>query len=82
MSGGFNLSAWALKHRSVIIYLMAISVVAGIMAFRNLGRAEDPTFVIKTMVVQANWPGATLEETFRQVSERLERKLQVVPGLV
>ncbi|MFG1342877.1 efflux RND transporter permease subunit [Xanthobacter autotrophicus] len=81
MSGGFNLSAWALKHRSVIIYLMAISVVAGIMAFRNLGRAEDPTFVIKTMVVQANWPGATLEETFRQVSERLERKLQEVPKL-
>ncbi|MFG1376854.1 efflux RND transporter permease subunit [Xanthobacter autotrophicus] len=81
MSGGFNLSAWALKHRSVIIYLMAISVVAGIMAFRNLGRAEDPTFVIKTMVVQANWPGATLDETFRQVTERLERKLQEVPQL-
>lgn len=81
MSGGFNLSAWALKHRSVIIYLMAISVVAGVMAFRNLGRAEDPTFVIKTMVVQANWPGATLEETFRQVTERLERKLQETPQL-
>lgn len=78
---GFNLSAWALKHRSVIIYFMAISVVAGLMAFKNLGRAEDPTFVIKTMVVQANWPGATLEETFRQVSERLERKLQEVPKL-
>ncbi|MEP9349118.1 efflux RND transporter permease subunit [Xanthobacter sp. KR7-225] len=78
---GFNLSAWALKHRSVIIYLMAISVVAGVMAFRNLGRAEDPTFVIKTMVVQANWPGATLGETFKQVTERLERKLQEVPRL-
>jgi multidrug efflux pump subunit AcrB len=60
---------------------MAISVVAGVMAFRNLGRAEDPTFVIKTMVVQANWPGATLEETFKQVIERLERKLQEVPKL-
>ncbi|MGR7995385.1 efflux RND transporter permease subunit [Xanthobacter sp. ZOL 2024] len=78
---GFNLSAWALKHRSIIIYLMAISVVAGVMAFKNLGRAEDPTFVIKTMVVQANWPGATLEETFKQVTERLERKLQEVPKL-
>ncbi|MBB6307074.1 efflux RND transporter permease subunit [Xanthobacter tagetidis] len=78
---GFNLSAWALRHRSIIIYLMAISVVAGVMAFRNLGRAEDPTFVIKTMVVQANWPGATLEETFKQVTERLERKLQEVPKL-
>ncbi|MFG1300839.1 efflux RND transporter permease subunit [Xanthobacter sp. V3C-3] len=78
---GFNLSAWALRHRSVIIYFMAISVVAGIMAFRSLGRAEDPTFVIKTMVVQAAWPGATLEETFKQVTERLERKLQEVPKL-
>ncbi|MFG1359592.1 efflux RND transporter permease subunit [Xanthobacter pseudotagetidis] len=78
---GFNLSAWALRHRSIIIYLMAISVVAGVMAFRNLGRAEDPTFVIKTMVVQANWPGATLEETFKQVTERLERKLQEAPKL-
>ena len=78
---GFNLSAWALKHRSIIIYFMAISVVAGIMAFKGLGRAEDPTFVIKTMVVQANWPGATLSETFKQVTERLERKLQEVPQL-
>ncbi|MFG1477598.1 efflux RND transporter permease subunit [Xanthobacter sp. V4C-4] len=81
MKGGFNLSAWALRHRSVIIYLMAISVVAGIMAFKGLGRAEDPTFVIKTMVVQAHWPGATIEETFKQVAERLERKLQEVPKL-
>ncbi len=78
---GFNLSAWALRHRSIIIYLMAISVIAGVMAFKNLGRAEDPTFVIKTMVVQANWPGATLEETFQQVTERLERKLQEAPQL-
>ncbi|MFS8037500.1 efflux RND transporter permease subunit [Xanthobacter sp. AM11] len=78
---GFNLSAWALKHRSVIIYLMAVSVVAGILAFRNLGRGEDPTFVIKTMVVQASWPGATIEETFRQVTERIERTLQETPKL-
>ena len=78
---GFNLSAWALKHRSIVIYLMAISVVAGILAFKGLGRAEDPTFVIKTMVVQAAWPGATLEETFKQVTERLERKLQEAPQL-
>lgn len=81
MKAGFNLSAWALRNRSIIIYLMAMSVIAGVMAFRNLGRAEDPTFVIKTMVVQANWPGATLEETFQQVTERLERKLQEAPQL-
>ncbi|MGI6246319.1 MAG: efflux RND transporter permease subunit [Pseudochelatococcus sp.] len=81
MKGGFNLSAWALRRRSIIIYLMAIAAVAGVMAFKGLGRAEDPTFVIKTMVVQANWPGATLEETFRQVTERIERKLQETPQL-
>jgi multidrug efflux pump subunit AcrB len=81
VKGGFNLSAWALRRRSIIIYLMAIAAVAGVMAFKGLGRAEDPTFVIKTMVVQANWPGATLEETFRQVTERIERKLQETPQL-
>ncbi len=81
MKNGFNLSAWALKHRSIIIYAMLVAVVAGVMAFRGLGRAEDPSFVIKTMVVQANWPGATLDETTRQVTERLERKLQEVPKL-
>lgn len=75
---GFNLSAWALRHRSVIVYLMAISIVAGVMAYKKLGRAEDPSFVIKTMVVVANWPGATIEETYKQVTERLERKLQEV----
>jgi len=78
---GFNLSAWALKHRSVIIYFMAVAVVAGLMAYRSLGRAEDPTFVIKTMVVQAAWPGATIEETTKQVTERIERTLQETPKL-
>lgn len=73
---GFNLSAWALKYRSIVIYLMAMAAVAGIFAFKGLGRAEDPTFVIKTMVVQASWPGASIEETFKQVTERLERTLQ------
>ncbi|GGC76843.1 efflux RND transporter permease subunit [Chelatococcus reniformis] len=78
---GFNLSEWALKHRSVIIYLMAVAVAAGVFAFQRLGRAEDPVFVIKTMVVQAAWPGATVEDTFKQVTERLERTLQETPQL-
>lgn len=78
---GFNLSAWALANRSVVIYLMLLSVVAGVMAFLNLGRAEDPPFTIKTMVVSAAWPGATLEETVSQVTERIERQLQETIGL-
>jgi multidrug efflux pump len=78
---GFNLSEWALKHRSITIYIMIVTVLAGLAAYYRLGRAEDPTFIIKTMVVQASWPGATVEETLKQVTERLERKLQETPNL-
>lgn len=73
---GFNLSEWALKNRSVVVYFMLLGVIAGTLSYFRLGRAEDPTFVIKTMVVQAAWPGASIEETLKQVTERLERKLQ------
>jgi multidrug efflux pump subunit AcrB len=79
--GGFNLSEWALKNRSIAIYLMIVAVAAGVFSFVKLGRSEDPTFVIKTMVVQAAWPGATIDETLKQVTERLERKLQETPQL-
>jgi multidrug efflux pump subunit AcrB len=78
---GFNLSEWALKHRSITIYLMILAVLAGLASYYRLGRNEDPTFIIKTMVVQAAWPGATMEETMKQVTERLERTLQETPHL-
>jgi multidrug efflux pump len=78
---GLNLSEWALKHRSLTIYLMIVVVAAGIFSYLELGRSEDPSFIIKTMVVQAAWPGATVEETFKQVTERLERTLQETPHL-
>ena len=77
----FNLSEWALKNRSVVIYLMIVAVAPGLFAFIRLGRNEDPAFVIKTMVVSAAWPGATMEDTLKQVTERLERKLEETPGL-
>ena len=77
----FNLSEWALNHRSFVAYLMIIAVVAGIASYFRLGRSEDPTFIIKTMVVQAAWPGATIEDTLKQVTERLERRLQETPHL-
>ncbi len=72
----FNLSQWALNHRSFVAYLMIIAVIAGVVSYFRLGRSEDPTFIIKTMVVQAAWPGASVEDTLKQVTERLERKLQ------
>ena len=77
----FNLSAWAIAHRSIVYFLMLAIVVVGIASYLRLGRNEDPTFTIKTMVVQAQWPGATLEDTLLQVTERIERKLQETPHL-
>ena len=78
---GFNLSEWALNNRSLTVYLMIVAVVAGLFAFVKLGRNEDPSFVIKTMVVQAAWPGASVEDMLKQVTERLERTLQETPHL-
>ncbi len=77
----FNLSEWALKHRSLVAYLMIVAVAAGLLSYYRLGRNEDPSFIIKTMVVQAAWPGATIEDTLKQVTERLERTLQETPKL-
>ena len=78
---GVNLSDWALRHRSLVAYFMIVAVIAGVLSYFRLGRNEDPAFIIKTMVVQAAWPGATVEETTKQVTERLERQLQETPHL-
>src|SRR5262252_4313279 len=77
----FNLSKWALEHRSFVVYMMIAATIAGLGAFYRLGRDEDPPFVIKTMVVQAAWPGATLDDTLDQVTDRLERTLKETPNL-
>ena len=77
----FNLSELAVRQRSLVIYFMIIVLGAGLFAYTRLGRAEDPTFVIKTMVVQAAWPGASVKDTLLQVTERLERTLQETPYL-
>lgn len=73
---GPNLSEWALGHRPLVVFLMIIALAAGCLSFLRLGRDEDPAFTIRTMVVGAAWPGATVEEMLPQVTERLERKLQ------
>ncbi|RUU30285.1 efflux RND transporter permease subunit [Mesorhizobium sp. M6A.T.Ce.TU.016.01.1.1] len=78
---GFNLSDWALSHRSLVWYFMLVFVVAGVFAYLNLGREEDPAFTIKTMVIQANWPGASVNETVRQVTDRIEKKLEELDSL-
>jgi multidrug efflux pump subunit AcrB len=76
-----NLSEWALKHRSFIVFTMIAIVIAGLSSYYRLGRNEDPAFTFRTMIVQAAWPGATLDDTVNQVTERLERKLQETKGL-
>lgn len=77
----FNLSDWALQHRSLVWFLMIVCTIMGVMGFLNLGREEDPSFTIKTMVVAAQWPGATAEQISTQVTERIERKLQELESL-
>jgi multidrug efflux pump len=78
---GPNLSDWALKHRSFIVFTMIAIVIAGLSSYFRLGRNEDPAFTFRTMIVQAAWPGATLDDTLTQLTERLERKLQETKGL-
>ena len=78
---GPNLSEWAIGRRSLVVYFMIAGLVAGSLSFLSLGRNEDPAFTFRTMVVQAAWPGATLDDTVLQVTERIERKLQEVSGL-
>jgi multidrug efflux pump subunit AcrB len=73
---GLNLSEWALGHRSWVLYAMLAASLAGALAFYRLGRDEDPPFTVRTMVVKAAWPGATIDETLLLVTERLERTLQ------
>ncbi|UMY16586.1 efflux RND transporter permease subunit [Methylobacterium organophilum] len=78
MLKSFNLSEWALAHRSFVWFLMVVSVIAGAMAYQRLGREEDPAFAIKTMVVQARWPGATIQDTLEQVTDRIEKEVQQI----
>jgi multidrug efflux pump subunit AcrB len=78
---GFNLSEWALKHKSFVVYLMLMFTAAGLGSYYSLGRDEDPPFTIRTMTVSAKWPGASTEDMIDQVTDRLEKKLQEMPSL-
>ena len=73
---GFNLSALAVRERAVTLFLLVAISLAGIFAFLQLGRAEDPAFTIKVLTVSAVWPGATAEEMQNLVAEPLEKRLQ------
>ena len=72
----FNLSALAVRERSITLFLILLISLAGLLAFLKLGRAEDPAFTVKIMTVITAWPGATAQEMQDQVAEPLEKRLQ------
>ncbi|GFZ74267.1 RND efflux transporter, hydrophobe/amphiphile efflux-1 family [Pseudomonas amygdali pv. eriobotryae] len=81
MKGNFNLSEWAIKHQSFVWYLMFVALLMGVFSYMKLGREEDPSFTIKTMIIQTRWPGATVDETLKQVTDRIEKKLEELDSL-
>ncbi|MGZ8301059.1 MAG: efflux RND transporter permease subunit, partial [Rhodoplanes sp.] len=76
-----NLSEWAITHRALVLFMIVLLGAAGAYSYFNLGRAEDPSFTIKTMVVSVAWPGATAAEMQTQVADKIEKKLQELPHL-
>ncbi|WP_175920093.1 efflux RND transporter permease subunit [Burkholderia pyrrocinia] len=77
--GGFNLSAWALKHQQLVIFLIGLATIFGVIGYTRLAQSEDPPFTFRTMVIQTYWPGATAREVQEQVTDRIGRQLQAAP---
>ncbi|MDF2572126.1 MAG: acriflavin resistance protein, partial [Sporomusa sp.] len=77
----FNLTDWSLKHKQFIYFFIILFFFAGIFSYNHLGRMEDPNFTIKQMVVSVAWPGATARQMEEQVTDKIEKKLQDLPGL-
>ena len=77
----FNLTEWALNHKQLIYYFIIVIFVMGAVSYKNLGRMEDPDFVIRQMIVAVAWPGATARQVEEQVTEKIEKKLQDTPDL-
>lgn len=77
----FNLSEWALAHQTLVLYFMIVLAIVGVGSYGRLGQAEDPDFTFKLMVVRTQWPGASADEVERQLTDRIEKKLQETPRL-
>ena len=75
MASNFNLSEWALRNRSLVLYAMVVLAIVGWFSYQRLGQSEDPPFTFKIMVVRTYWPGATAEEVARQVTDRVEKEV-------
>lgn len=77
----FNLSEWALKHQTLVLYIMLMLTISGFLAYAKLGQSEDPPFTFKVMLVRTSWPGASAVEVEQQITDKLEKKIQEVPHL-
>ena len=77
----WNLSRWAVTHQAFVGFLMIACSIAGLVTYWQMGRAEDPSFTIKTALVGAVWPGATADEMQRYVAKKIEDKLRETPKL-
>lgn len=77
----FNLSEWALKHQTLVLYFMLMLTISGFLAYTKLGQSEDPPFTFKVMLVRTSWPGASAVEVEQQVTDKLEKKIQEVPNI-
>src|SRR5690349_17244031 len=76
---GFNLSAWALRHQQLVIFLIGLATLFGVIGYTQLAQSEDPPFTFRTMVIKTYWPGATAREVQEQITDRIGRQLQAAP---
>jgi len=78
--GRFNLSAWALRHRALVIFLIAMATIFGMLSYTRLAQSEDPPFTFRVMVIRTFWPGATARQVQEEVTDRIAKKLQETPS--
>ncbi len=76
-----NLTELSLNNRPLVWYFIIVAFIGGIFSYFQLGRMEDPKFVVREMIIAAHWPGATADEMQEQVTDKLEKKLQDIPNL-
>ena len=76
-----NLTELSLNNRPLIWYFIIVTFIGGVFSYFNLGRMEDPKFVVREMIVAAYWSGATADEMQEQVTDKIEKKLQDIPHL-
>jgi multidrug efflux pump len=78
----FNLSDWSLRHPALVLYAMIALTLVGLASYTKLGQSEDPPFTFKVMLIRTGWPGASAQEVDRQITDKLEKKLQETPHVV